>query len=292
MFRNFIAWLDSYIAREEPSTVLKALVGLMAFAGLLGTIFGNQAIRAGAFATVIVFVVSTILLLLADRRRLQREHDVHRELLTRYCDLIIDDDVEPLISVTNWVQRLHVWPNGDVREVLTLDAVALREEVYFMRMPSGSEWDQPERYRRNVRIRARSIGENGASGPHWHVTTFWMSTALLKSIIHFRSPVLKGEAFRLEVERFWPAKCLPLMRHHAAENFVFHATERVRIHRMEYRVILPAGFDAVYEPIGFTDQHARTSVEAHTDNEGRKVIVCTATDLPIRKQLGMRLELA
>jgi hypothetical protein len=46
MFRSFIAWLDSYLSREEPSSVLKAIVGLMAFAGLLGTIFGNQAVRA------------------------------------------------------------------------------------------------------------------------------------------------------------------------------------------------------------------------------------------------------
>jgi uncharacterized membrane protein len=79
MLRSFIAWLDSYISREEPSSVLKALVGLMAFSGLLGTIFGNQAIRVGAFVVVIVFVLSVILLLLADRRRLRREDDMHRE---------------------------------------------------------------------------------------------------------------------------------------------------------------------------------------------------------------------
>ena len=38
MFKSFIAWLDTYLSREEPSTVLKAMVGLMAFAGLLGTV--------------------------------------------------------------------------------------------------------------------------------------------------------------------------------------------------------------------------------------------------------------
>jgi hypothetical protein len=89
MFKSFIAWLDSYISREEPSTILKALIGLMAFAGLLGTVFGSQPIRVGAFVALGVFVTSVILFLVADRRRLQRAYDRQRKpahLLLRLID--------------------------------------------------------------------------------------------------------------------------------------------------------------------------------------------------------------
>jgi uncharacterized protein YacL len=109
MFRSFISWLDSYISREEPSAVLKAIIGLMAFAGLLGTLFGNQAIRTGAFVAVVVFVVSTILLLLADRRHLKLAHDTHRFLLARYCDFVIDNSPDPLVSIETWNQRIHIF---------------------------------------------------------------------------------------------------------------------------------------------------------------------------------------
>jgi hypothetical protein len=151
MFKGFIAWLDSYISREEPSSVLKAMVALMAFAGLLGTIFGNQAIRAGAFVVVIVFVMSVVLLLLADRQHLSQSYDTHRSLLARYCDFIIDHSSEPLVAIDTWRQKVYVQPNGDVREVLVLKAVALRERVYFIRLTAGSGQEQPEKYRRNPR---------------------------------------------------------------------------------------------------------------------------------------------
>ena len=98
----------------------------MAFAGLLGTIFGNQAIRVGAFVVVIVFVVSVILLLLADRRHLQQNYGEAHELLTRYCDFVVENSSEPLVSIEAWDQVVYVQPNGDVDEVITIRAIALR----------------------------------------------------------------------------------------------------------------------------------------------------------------------
>jgi hypothetical protein len=161
----------------------------MAFAGLLGTIFGNQAIRVGAFVVVIVFIASVILLLLADRRNLQRSNETTRELLTRYCDFITENNPEPLISVETWDQVVYVEPNGDVREVIKITAVALRERVYFIRMTAGSRWDQPERYRRNVRVVARSLTVNNSPGPRWIVTTSWTSEQKLTAVLHLHEPI-------------------------------------------------------------------------------------------------------
>jgi hypothetical protein len=195
------------------------------------------------------------------------------------------------VSIETWHHKVYVQPNGDVREVAMIKAVALREEVHFIRFHLGSDWDQPEEYRRNVTVRARGVNLDGAPGPQWNVTSTWLSRAKLKTIVHFRSPVRLGEEVRLEMVRFWPAKCLPLMRHGVGENFYFRTTDLLRIQHIEYQVILPLGFDVTHAPIGFDEPDEHTSVDAYTDTEGRRVIVCRAERLPIRQPVGMRLEL-
>jgi hypothetical protein len=290
MFKSFITWLDSYISREEPSAVLKAMIGLMAFAGLLGTIFGNQAIRTGAFVVIIVFVASAMLLLLADRQRLRRAHDTHRMLLARYCDFVIDRSPDPLISVESWKQHVYVHPNGDVREVLILKAVALRERVYFIRLKAGSRWDQPEKYRRDVRVIARSLTINGVSGPRWNVTTSWATAEKMNSILHLHHPVKRGEEILFEVVRMWPAKCLPLVRGQA-EEFAFRTSHLLEINRVEYSVVLPAGYDAVYELVGATEPDVQLEADTRCDKEGRKTFVWRADKVPDYTLVGIRLEL-
>jgi hypothetical protein len=284
------SWLDSYISREEPSAVLKAMVGLMAFAGLLGTIFGSQAIRTGAFVVVLVLVVSLVLVLLADRRHLKRAYDTHRGLLARYCDFVIERSPEPLVSFKSWKQETYIQPNGDVREVLTLRAVTLRERVYFLRLKAGSCWDQPEKYRQGVKVLARSLLVNGKPGPRWHVTTSWQSTQKMNSILHLHQAIKRGEEIYFEVMRVWPAKCLPLIRGEP-EEFYFHATRLLEIQRVEYSIVLPNGFDAVYELIGATETGVQLSADTQRDSENRKVFTWQADKVPAYTPIGMRLEL-
>ena len=291
MFKSFIAWLDSYISREEPSAVLKAMVSLMAFAGLLGTIFGNQAIRAGAFVVVAVFVTSTILLLLADRRRLRRESAMHLDLLTRYCDFIIDHDTKPLIEVNEWNEVVYVQPNGDVKETLTIRGTALRKEVYFIKLKAGSGWDQPERYLRKVRMVARSMTVNGIMGPQWNISRSWSSSRRMTYVLHLHEPVHLGEEIRFEVARTWPAKCLPLMRMRASESFICRMNDLLNVQQIAYQVVLPRNVEAVYEPVGFTEPDQHNAIEVSLDNEGRQVLTWRAHDIPSHRILGMRVEL-
>jgi len=266
------------------------MIGLMAFAGLLGTIFGNQAIRTGAFVVVVVFVACTMLLLLADRRHLKHAYNTHRVLLARYCDFVIDNSPEPLVSIEAWRQRTYIQTNGDVRDVLTLKAVALREEVYFIRLRAGSGWDQPERYRRDTKIIARSLRVNGTTGPRWNVTNTWQSTQKINSILHLHQPIKRGEEIFFEVVRTWPAKSLPLIQGEA-EEFSFRTSALLQIQHVEYSIILPNGFDAVYELIGSNEPDVQLSAETNCDKEGRRVFIWRADKVPVKTQLGMRLEL-
>jgi hypothetical protein len=291
VLKSFIGWLDTYLSREEPAAILKALVGLLAFAGLMGTIFGTPIIRAGAFVAVTILILSIMLILLADRQRLRREYELHRKLLERYCQFIIDHRNDSLVSIKEWKQRVFVQPNGDVHEKLTINAVTLREDVYFIRFIEGSGWAQPERFRRRVHMNARVRGANGNSGPRLYVTRSWRSDQRINSIVHFDSPITKGELIRLEVERTWPGKCLPLMRQNSAEPFYFRTSDLMQIKRAEYDVILPVDYTATYEPIGFTEPSSGFSVTAHIDPEGREVITFRAQRIPEHKDIGMRLEL-
>jgi hypothetical protein len=288
MFKGFIAWLDSYISREEPSAVLKAMIGLMAFASLLGTILGSQVVRAGAFVAVVVFVASLILLLLTDRRHLTQARDSHRMLLERYCN-IIGNSPGPHMSIESWKQRVHIRPNGDVREVLTLKAIALREKVYFVRLRSGSRWDQPEKYRRKIQVVARGLAANGAPGPRWNVTITWQSTDKMTYILHLHQPLKRGEEIFFEVVRNWPAKSLPFIRGNV-EDFFFQVSRLLEVQHVEYSIVLPTGFDAVYELIGSTEPDVQLSADVDYDKEQR-VFTWRADKVPAYTPIGMRLEL-
>lgn len=290
MFKSFIEWLDSHIAREEPSAIIKSLIGLMTFAGLLGTIFGNQAIRVGAFVVVTLFVLSIMLALLADRRRLTKAYDRQRAQIARYCTYFIESNPDPQLSIDCWRQWVFVQPNGDVREVLNLSAVVLGEQMHFLRLTARSLWDQPHRQRQDVKVTMGSIAADGTPGQRWHVTTSWQAEKMI-SIGHFHQAVNRGEGISFEMVRVWPAKCRPLMRDEEAEDFILFTTNRLQVHSVEYRVILPEGFEAVHELIGTTKPDVHLSAETEFDKESRRNYVWRSNTVPTMTRVGMRLQL-
>ncbi len=273
-----------------------AVVAGVAVAAIMVAIIGNGGPRVAATVVAIVCAVGVVFAFLVESRAAGRAARDCGQLVTRYCDFVVGNDSAArqglLASVEIWHQKVHIQPNGDVREVVVLEAVAERDEVYFIRFHLGSEWDQPEKYRRNVTINADNIEIDGRATRHWSMTNSWLTAARLTSIVHFHSPVRMGQVIRMEMTRFWPAKCLPLMRGGAAEQFVFRTTELLRIRHLEYHVTLPTGFDAVYEPVGFTQPDNRMSVDGYTDVGGRRVFICRVTELPEQRTVGMRLALA
>lgn len=290
MLKSFINWLDSHISREEPSSVIKSLIGLMAFAGLLGTVFGNQAVRAGAFVVVIMLVLSVILALLADRRRLTRACDRQRAQITRYCTHLVESNPDPQFSIDCWRQSVFVQPNGDVREVLNLNVLVLNERTYFVRLTARSLWNQPQKHLDDVKVTMRRIAAAGTPGPRWHVTTSWQS-GKLTYVGHFHEAVNRGEEISFEMIRIWPAKCHPLMRGEEAEKFVLRATSRLQVRSAEYRVILPPGYDAVSELIGDRNPTVQLSADSETDKENRRIYVWRSGAVPTMTGIGMILQL-
>ncbi|MFL6125105.1 hypothetical protein [Actinophytocola sp.] len=199
MFEGFTEWLDEYLREHKPSAILKAALGLMSFAGLLGSIM-SSAIRVGAFVTTIFGLMSCALLLLADRRAIKHDRDKYLRRLNWYYKVLTDLSPEPLLAVDKWQQRVEIEPNGDVHEVLTLEAHTSREVVYFVRLTTRSRWEQPRKHLRKIKMVARSRDALGQAGPSWHMFSSWEGDRLI-SYLDLDPPVRRGKIIRFEVTR-------------------------------------------------------------------------------------------
>lgn len=290
MLRSFIDWLDEFLAERGAADVIKAIVGLLGFAALLGVLLGSTAIKAGAVVSVILAVVSIILLLVADRRRLQKLADRYSRLLTRYCDFIADDP-RPTVLVKEWSQLVKIARNGDVEEFVTIRAVSLREQLYFLTLRVGASWDQPHKYKRKVKVNIRSLLVDGQMGPRWNVTSSWLADGRLNLLAHLHDPVEHSQELTIRMERVWPGKCIPLMIHHDPDHFTLRFDRAMKIEAATYVVVLPAGCEAHYEPIGFNSSDARFVLNYERNSEGRATFTLRVQGLDPDQRVGMRLEL-
>lgn len=293
MLKRFVDWLDSYLEREGPSGLVKAIAGILSFSLVLGTIVGvAQGVRTGVTLAIILAILSVGILLVEDRKKLRHKYDLHKRLLQLYCDFILDHQEDPIILIREWKQNTFVKENGDVREVLKIKAVAARDHVYFLRFRAGCAWNQPEKDRKGVAVIARRLSVNDdAPWTRWHVTRTWIGAGRLNSIVHFHSPIRRDEEFSLEVERVWPGKCVPLMKRRDPDSFTFGFNKLMPVQSIEYHLVLPAGFEAFQEPIGFVQPDQSMSLEVETDAERRKVYTFRAQEVPEDRRVGMRLEI-
>jgi len=289
MLRSFIAWLDNYLAGEEPSAVVKAAVGLMSFAALMGVILGSAAIKTGALVVVIFVILAMMLMLLTDRRRIQREADEHHRLLTLYCNFIVDSP-RPTIRVLKWEQVVFIEPNGDAKETINIHGVVLREKLYFLVLRSTPRWEQPYRYRSRVKVKARSLLVDGARGTSWAITSSWRPDGELNLLAHLHQPATYGSEIRLEIERYWPGKCIPLMVKRDQDEFTLRFRETMPVQYATYEIVLPPNADAYYDPIGFAQPNGSYSIKPDR-KQGRCTFTFAAEEIPPNRLVGMKLEL-
>lgn len=289
MRRSFIFWLDNYLDDKDSSTVVGSVVGLMSFTVLLGVILGNIAVKLGLLAGAILVVLSFMLILLRDRKRLKREIDSRGELLTGYCDQLYDES-QSIALVKDWNQITTIDKDGDVSELITIQAVALQDYLYFLRFRTDPKWVQPHRYRRRVHVDFRSINGAGDRGPSWQVTPSWLPDGRLEMLAHLHSPIPMGTEIKIEIERRWPGKCAPLIKEGAPENFAFYFSHALQIEHAKYVVVLPEDVEAYYEPIGFRQPNPDFSVQGGKNQDGRFEVALAVDNLPADTRIGMRLQ--
>ncbi|ONI91238.1 hypothetical protein ALI22I_09190 [Saccharothrix sp. ALI-22-I] len=287
MLKRFVQWLDDLLADEGVPAVVKAVLGIMSFAVLLGAVFGNTAVKAGALVTSILVVLSLGLILLADRRALVRQVEEHRNLVSRYSKIVAEDGHSQYRIIT-WEEHATIEVNGDARKLVTIRAKVLAD-LRVMRLVQGCGWAQPARYRREIGVEVRKLLVGDLPGASLSTTVAWLKDGQLVLMVHFPEPPRVDSEITIAVEFTWPGMCAPLMRDRVPDKFTLRFATPVGYAR--YKVVLPRGYDAYHEPIGFEEYENGFAAGPGKDESGQPVFLFEGFDLPEHQSLGMRLQL-
>jgi len=283
VLRSFIAWLDDYLAGEGPSGLARAIVGLLSFAALCGAILGDVAIRAGAIVVIMLTALGGGLLLLADRRALQRRIQADQRLIFDYAYALHGQT--PGYRITSWDKTIVVAPNGDAVDTMKVRAKVETDDVRTFVLWFGCKWPQPARFQRKVDVQVRNLLVGDMLGTRLDRTVAWFSNEKIGVLVHFPAPLKVGSEISIRLETAWPGKCAPLMRGECDEFTIKLGTQ---ITRARYKIVLPKDTETYCGHIGFQEG---VTLETSRDGEGRLTHVIEARELPPDHRIGLRLEL-
>ena len=286
MLRSFMSWLEEYLDSVGVAGLIEGALGVLAFGGLLGALLGDSAVKAAAIVVVLLAMLGVFLLVAGSRRKWRRRCLNERELLLRYCLLILHD--RSSWRVRQWRQTTTIESNGDATVRSELRVVSERDGLPFFRLKSGPGWDQPSRYRDRVRFQVRSVELAGIGGTRYETSTCWKD-GQLHVFVHFAEPFALGAEFTVVAELKWPGRCRPLMRDHAPD--VFCMTAGPPLDQLEYSVVLPRGCTAFCDPVGFTRADPSVELLSRDTAEGRAEFSVRGQGLDDGRRVGMRLEL-
>lgn len=288
MLRSFVGWLDDYLAGEGPHAIVRGVIGLLSFAALLSALLGSVAVKAGAIAVELVVMLAVVLLLVADRRSMRDKLQLHKKLVSRYGSFV--DRLNPTYEVLSWEQAAYITNDrGDTKEYITIRAKVLRDDMLLIRLLFGCGWEQSAKYRRNVTVSVRNLLIGDAPGTSPDVTFSWVSDGKIDMMIHFSAPPRQGSEIRFIVIMDWPGKCAPLMNE-VTDEFAFWFNQQ-QVEYVSYKIVLPAGHEAYYEPIGFEPSDTNFRIDATVSDEGRSQYLFQGFSLPVLMRAGIKLQL-
>ncbi|MEV4315824.1 hypothetical protein [Actinocrispum sp. NPDC049592] len=194
------------------------------------------------------------------------------------------------IGLLSWEQAAFIANSkGDTIERTTIRAKVLRDDMFLIRLVFGCGWSQPARYRRHVKVNVRNLLVGDALGTSPDVTFSWIADGKIDVMIHFASPPRIGSEIRFMVIMDWPGKCAPLMSEVTDDFAVCFRQQSVEF--VSYKIVLPAGREAYYEPIGFVADDPGFGIDASVNEDGRNQYLFSGTGLQVRQRAGIKLEL-
>jgi hypothetical protein len=288
MLRGFVGWLDDYLAGEGPHGIVRGVIGLLSFAALLSALLGSVVVKAGAIVVELLAMLVVVLMLMADRRSMRAKLQLHKRLMSRYGKFI--DRLNPTYEVLSWEQVAYIANSrGDTKEYVTIRAKVLSDEMLLIRLLFGCGWEQSAKHRRNVSVSVRNLLVGDAPGTSPDVTFSWVSDGKIDMMIHFSAPPRQGSEIRLIVIMDWPGKCAPLMNE-ITDEFAFWFNQQ-QVEYVSYKIVLPAGHEAYYEPIGFEPGDTNFRIDATVSEDGRSQYVFQGFSLPVLMRAGVKLQL-
>lgn len=291
MLRRFIDLLEEHLADVGVIGLIEALLGIIALGGALSIVFGNTTIKAAAVVAIMLGVLGLFVILVASRVSLRRQSDLDRRLLVRYCK-VLSDEFPISWKLMGWDQTIVIGKNGDARQTIKVHAVVESKRLSYYRVRVGPGWNQPQKYRKKVKVQVRSLSIEGVSGTRSEVTELWLEDGTLEILVHFPSSVPRGAEFHVIVVLDWPGKCRPLMKDKVPDDFCYKL-ERSNVQQFRYVIVLPSGVDASYDPIGFSLSDSNFSLIGKRNGGDQLEIALVATDIKAtgRKRIGVRLDL-
>ncbi|MEO6084823.1 MAG: hypothetical protein ABIQ18_17100, partial [Umezawaea sp.] len=272
---------QDYVIHTGPFGLVEAVLGIMAFGGLLSALLGSAAVKAAAIVAVVIGVLGLYFLLVANKIEWRHKTDGERAVLRRQCDNL--ESRGQKWRVLRWAHEIIVQANGDVRETIEVSAVVECDVLDFVSVVAGPHWDWPDRLKPRVRLNVRSV----QGRTRYDYTYDWIARNRLKVLVHLTEPASRDDVVSFVVELQWPAKCAPLMRGHRQEDFVLIFDKPVE--EVKYVVVLPPGFGVFHDRLGLTADDSTLTSEP--TRSGQVETMLTVLDAPANKQFGMRLDL-
>ncbi|RSM64806.1 hypothetical protein DMH04_50730 [Kibdelosporangium aridum] len=289
MLKRVIAAIDGYAAEAGVIGIAGAVTSLLAFGGMLSALFGSSGIKAAAIVASIVGILGLFALLLASRKDVQRFHQHDKRLLSRYCDIIIEE-LDPAWRILFWEQIDLLESNGDTTETITIHARVDSKELHFFRLRFGSLGEPlPDRLRKRVTVKVRNVLIDGVGGTRFDATTYWLADGRIEVLAHFDTPAQHGSEAKFSMEVYWPAKSALLLKHREPDLFRIHFSKVIELAR--YVVVLPTGEDAYYDPVGFRNGENGCEIYASRNSSNLVEVSFVARNVEPDRLIGMRLDL-
>ncbi|WP_146175132.1 hypothetical protein [Umezawaea tangerina] len=281
-----MAWLQDYVIHTGVLGIVEAVLGLLAFGALLSALLGSAAIKAGAIVTVLFVILALFILLVANKVEWRRRADVPRRVLRNYCDSLESRGQQ--WRTKSWVEEVDVQANGDVRQRISLSVVAECEQLDFVTLTTGPNWDWPDRNKPKVRLKVRSFEMSDEGGTRFDYMSDWLERSRLKVIVYLHEPASMGSEVSFVVDLEWPAKCVPLMRGYDPDDFVLQFGKPVE--EVKCVVVLPPGFRVCFDKLGLTTADDFT-LKSFPTRSGQVETTLVVHNAPANRKFGMRLDL-
>lgn len=242
--------------------------------------------RVAGFLLVAGGVAGLVVLHAANRSEWGRRDAEARRLLLHYCDML-EKRYGREWAVKDWHQDVDILANGDVRQRIAFTIVARCDELNFVSFTDRVNWDWPVRFKRRVQVHVRSVEVGGEGGTRFAVSTFWLDDKKLKTFVHLDDPVPRDAEVSLVVDIYWPARCLPLVRGHAPDEFLVSFSEPVASAR--YVITLPAGYHVRVDRVGLRsgDRYALQHVRHRT---GGTEVSLSVNDVEPYRKVGVKID--
>lgn len=152
--------------------VSEGALGTLGFAGLLSSLLGEPAIKAGAIVAALVTILGLFVLLVASRSKLQSRNEVTEQLMRRYY-YALESRYHHEWHTRTWDHVISIDRRGNTTEEISCTIVADSEFVDYFTVWSGAGRAWPIPYQRKVRYHVATAMSGAEGGVRPTGTHIW-----------------------------------------------------------------------------------------------------------------------